>query len=156
MSKQKLKMSNKRFLAIFVPICAVLLALTIVLFPLSNYFRVLLDNRLGRGNRVVETVEGTEDWDTEYYEKVVDPKGESEIVALSINREGQVLLKNNGVLPMDKGTTVVPFGKAYLTPYYSGTGAGTSSSEGAITPKMALSEAPYPPPSPRPCGSPRG
>lgn len=139
MSKQKLKMSNKRFLAIFVPICAILLALTIVLFPLADHFRPLLDNRLGRGKRVIETIEGAENWDTEYYGRIADPKKNSEEVALNINREGEVLLKNNGVLPLEKGTKVVPFGKAYFEPFYSGTGAGSSSTEGAVTPKAALS-----------------
>ena len=43
-----------------------------------------------------------------------------------VAEEGSVLLKNNGVLPLAEGSSVMPFGRAYLSPIYGQLSAGGS------------------------------
>lgn len=127
--KNKLKMNSKTFNLICVPIIAVLLAVAIILPSVANIYRSALDNYLGKGELVVESVEGSENWDTNFYEQLYDNitdarEKNSAAVALEIAEEGITLLKNNGVLPLDKGAAVTPYGLRYTEPLYGGTGSG--------------------------------
>lgn len=63
-------------------------------------------------------------------------------VAAQIQDEGTVLLKNSGVLPLAKGSTVMPFGRAYLSPIYGQLTSGGSAkwSVDPVTPEQGLSE----------------
>ncbi len=72
MAKDKLKMSNKRFLIIMVPILVVLLAAIIVVTAVMNFFAPLMDAFLGKGTRHIMEVEGTSDWDTQFYDVKYD------------------------------------------------------------------------------------
>ena len=150
MTKSKLKMSNKRFLAIMLPIMAFLLVLAIVATVVADYFSMSLDTYLGRGNRVVSNPTNTEEWDLEYYEqRYSSAQGENgkegsldhaEKVSKAITDEGTVLLKNSGALPLAAGTTVTPFGARYRWPVYGGTGSGKvdTSDERVWTPQKGL------------------
>lgn len=60
-------------------------------------------------------------------------------VCEDITDEGIVLLKNDGVLPLQKGTQVAPFGFRYLKPVYSGKGSGEKQS-GACSPSQGLGQ----------------
>ena len=62
-------------------------------------------------------------------------------VAARIQDEGTVLLKNSGVLPLAKGSTVMPFGRAYLDPIYGQLTPGGSAkwSVDPVTPEQGLS-----------------
>ena len=126
------KMSNKKFLAIMVPILAVCLVLVIVANVAAGYFAQSLDTYLGKGERVVMNLKGTEKWDTDYYQKAC-PQALGEDGSLlaaarvtkKITDEGIVLLKNkDNVLPLAKNADVVPFGYRYRDPVYGGTGSG--------------------------------
>ena len=150
MTKSKLRMSNKRFLAIMLPIMAFLLVLAIVATVVADYFSMSLDTYIGRGNRVVSNPTNTEDWDLEYYEqRYTSAQGENgkdgsldhaEKVSKAITDEGTVLLKNSGALPLAAGSTVTPFGARYRSPIYGGTGSGkvSTSDERVWTPQEGL------------------
>lgn len=127
----KQKMSLRKYLIIWLPILTILVALIIAVTAIMNYFSSTMDTYLGKGERVVTTVEGTEDWDLNYYDKkYADDSGEGGSLlaaaetAKKISDEGEVLLKNNGVLPLTKGSGVTPFGYRYFSPVYGGTGSG--------------------------------
>ena len=150
------KMSLRKYLIIWVPILAILLALIIVVTAVMNYYSGSLDTYLGMGERVVTVPTGTENWDTKYYEsKYSSDTGEngSQLgaakVAKSISDEGDVLLKNNGVLPLATSSKVTPFGYRYTAPVYGGTGSGnvdvsaayTATAKSALTAKFDVNAA---------------
>ena len=146
MAKQR--MSNKKFLAIIIPIVVVLLALIIALTAVANVFQGALDTYLGRGARKVTEAEGTDQWDKDYYDaKYASSKGDagSQIgaakTAKKIADEGIVLLKNReNALPLSKNSNVAPFGYRYFNPFYGGSGSGSVVATDAyvVTPKTAL------------------
>lgn len=63
-------------------------------------------------------------------------------VAARMQDEGTVLLKNSGVLPLAKGSVVMPFGRAYLDPIYGQLASGGSAkwSVDPVTPEQGLSD----------------
>ena len=128
------KMSNKTFLCIWVPILAILLATIIAVTCVMNAYSVTLDNFLGRGERHVTNVEGTETWDLEFNKPKYATTEEALKAATEVSRrvgnEGFVLLKNGGtsssqeILPLKEGSAVTPFGYRYFNPVYSVLGSG--------------------------------
>lgn len=62
-------------------------------------------------------------------------------VAARVQDEGTVLLRNEGVLPLAAGSTVMPFGYAYLNPIYGQLTSGGSAkwSIDPVTPEQGLS-----------------
>lgn len=127
----KKKMSLRKYLIIWIPLLAILLALTIAATAVMSIFAGSLDTYLGKGERVITTVAGSEDWDLDYYDsKYSTDEGESgsqigaSKVAKRISDEGEVLMKNNGVLPLKEKAKVTPFGYRYIAPVYGGTGSG--------------------------------
>lgn len=62
-------------------------------------------------------------------------------VAARVQDEGTVLLRNEGVLPLAAGSTVMPFGHAYLSPIYGQLSSGGSAkwSINPVTPEQGLS-----------------
>lgn len=109
----------------------------------ANMFSSGLDGRFGRGAVHVEKVEGTENWDAQYYKpqfsSQAEAKAASDKVSEQVTDEGIVLLKNDGVLPLATGAEVVPFGYGYLNPAYSGSGAAASTDDTMVTADVALS-----------------
>ena len=61
-------------------------------------------------------------------------------VAARVQDEGTVLLRNEGVLPLAAGSTVMPFGYAYLSPIYGQLSSGGSAkwSIDPVTPEQGL------------------
>ena len=144
----KLKMSNKKFMVIWIPVLCFLTALMIVATTLMNYYSSALDTYLGRGNKVVENPEGVDAWDTNYYKtsfSTTSGENGSQIgaakVAKQIADEGIVLMKNNGVLPLKRNSEVAPFGYRYYNPFYGGSGSGSVITTDAyvVNPEKALS-----------------
>ena len=106
------KMSNKKFIAIMAPVLVLGMALGIGATVAGNYWSQTLDTYVGRGDRVVSNPKGTEDWDTNYYNKEcasADGANGSKMKAAALTKriadEGIVLLKNkNNTLPYrDRG-----------------------------------------------------
>ena len=132
---------------IWIPICSIGVALMVGLTIAGEYWNDVLDTYVNRGDKVITNVEGVEDWDTDYYEeKYSSTTGESGSqlaaakVAEEISDEGTVLLKNNGVLPLQKNSSVAPFGYRYYNPFYGGSGSGSVVTTDAyvVTPESAL------------------
>ncbi|MBO4989087.1 MAG: hypothetical protein J6D37_02020, partial [Clostridia bacterium] len=59
----KKKMRNGKFMAIWIPIASVSLAVTLGANVAAGIFGGILDTSLGRGERHVVKAEGVEDWD---------------------------------------------------------------------------------------------
>ena len=110
--------------------CAGLLGVTAAANVGTNMFRSLLDHYLGGRPSTVETVAGSENWDTDYYDakyrgRTQATTAANEIVG-EIMGEGAVLLKNDGnVLPLASGTEVSLLGRYAADPIYGGAGSGT-------------------------------
>ena len=132
MSKpNKLKMSVTKFRAITIPIMAIFLVLAIVVTIGTDYFTPSLDAFLGKGDRAATTPAGTSSWNSNYY-TFVSANGDqalvnSAAVAERIADEGEVLLKNDGILPLTRDTAITPMGYRYITPLMSGSGSGSTS-----------------------------
>ena len=123
MSASKLKMSQGKFMKIWIPIASVLFALCLLANFACISLAPTLDSFFGQGARHVANVEGTENWDLEYYTmKETDSlrsEENAEEVARRVAEEGNILLKNDGVLPLEKNSKITPFGAGYLAPQYS-------------------------------------
>ncbi len=127
----KQKMSNKKFTAILSVVMAVLVVVALAASIVMPLLSSTMDTYLGRGERYTVQIEGADKWDTKYYDqKYTDTNSKTGSVSYGlqvskqITDEGEVLLKNNGVLPLDKGAKVTPFGYRFLNPLYGGTGSG--------------------------------
>lgn len=142
------RMSEFKFRVIMISVAAFCAILLIAVNVAAYMFTPFLDDRLGRGKRTDIVPEGRDEWNTAYYEDKFADKSESTEaaykVALRVQEEGAVLLKNNGVLPLAEGSTVTPFGFRYKTPIYGQTGASGSAKwvlpEYTVTPEKALKE----------------
>lgn len=132
--KTKQKMSNFKFRAILIPIISFFLLIIIVGTPIAEMFSPSLDTYLGKGTRVVSG-EGTwSEEDTDYYDQVYPLSSQGKLdasyagyaVAEELSDEGEVLLKNDGTLPLEEGEKVTPFGYRYTDPVMTGTGSGAA------------------------------
>lgn len=95
----------------------------------ASKFSSLLDHYLGGRPYTLEVAEGSEDWDSNYYDAQYRRRTEARAVAdelvAEIEGEGAVLLKNDGTLPLPKGTKVSLLGRYAADPVYGGAGSGT-------------------------------
>lgn len=126
---------------------AVLAAVCLIANVAMHVLSTTMDTFLGRGERTVTVAEEAADWDTEYYKtdyKTAEEAREGAYeVAQKIVDEGVVLLKNNGVLPLQKGSTVTPFGYRYMEPIYgqlTSSGSAKWMVGNEITPEEGLKE----------------
>jgi beta-glucosidase len=143
----KLRMNNTKYRLILIPVLALLLAIALAISIATNYFTSSLDAFLGKGARTATTPAGTADWDSEYYTFTTtsqeDALEASAKVAEQIADEGEVLLKNDGLLPLTQDTTVTPMGYRYNNPIMSGSGSGSTdtTADYVYTPQRGLAEA---------------
>lgn len=146
MKKKRLKLSNKWFRIILIPILTLLLLIGTGITVITSMLSTTLDTYLGKGESYVEAAKGTELWDSFYYTKAYSDAAEAKAaaynVAESVAKEGTVLLKNNGKLPLPAGSKVMPFGKAYLDPEYGQKTSGGSAKWviAPITPEQGLAD----------------
>ena len=122
-------MSNKKYLSIWVPILSLITVLVLVLNVLASSFDAFLDHYLGGNPYEIVTVEGAENWDTEYYTQTYATKEEAtaaaeELVA-EIASEGIVLMKNNGALPLSTSESISLLRRYSADPVFGGSGSGT-------------------------------
>ena len=128
MAKAKKPITRRAFVGNTVA-SAGLLGVTVAANVGTNMFRSLLDHYLGGRPATVQHVEGSEDWDTDYYDSQY--RGRTQATAAAneivdeILGEGAVLLKNNGALPLAAGTEVSLLGRYAADPVYGGAGSGT-------------------------------
>lgn len=144
---QKKKMSSKKFTVVWSSVLAVVLALAVAVNILMNYFSGYMDLYLGTGDIVVTPVEGSEDWDSEYYPLDYKDKKETQAAADAlvevIESEGIVLLKNNGALPLAAPAAVTLLGRTAADPIYGGSGSGSVTLDSVVDLYAGLENAGY-------------
>lgn len=144
MEKKRLKMSNRKFRAILIPIMTVITVIMVVANVACNMLASTLDTYVGKGENYISTPKDAQDVDGNYYEVCYDDYSASTDAAYAVARrvaeEGSVLLKNDGVLPLKEGSTVTPFGRAYLSPVYGQLSSGGSAKwvVDPVTPEQGL------------------
>ncbi|MBW3089480.1 beta-glucosidase [Bifidobacterium miconisargentati] len=130
MKQKKLRMRGGIFRAIVIPIMAVFVIFAVVLTVVTNYFTPSLDAFLGKGAKAYSNPNGTSGWDASYYDFDASNSEEalknSAVIAERIADEGEVLLKNDGTLPLKSTTAITPMGYRYLNPVMSGSGSGST------------------------------
>lgn len=129
MKNEKKKMRSKTYNTIWCAVLAVLVVLALAVNLVTDHYRASLDNYVGKGERTVKIAAGSEGWDTNYYDQKFSSITEareqnSAAVALKIAEEGITLMKNNDVLPLEKGAAVTPYGLRYVDPIFGGVGTG--------------------------------
>lgn len=157
MADGKKKMSSRRFMAVFLPITAVLLATSIVITCVMEYWSTVMDAVFGDAKISISAAPGTEDWNTDYYR--VSAQGltqentaqQGAELARRAEAEGIVLLKNrNNALPLtrdgqplsaDNPIIVNALGWSFYYPSNGGSGSGAVGSDGLVSPKEALAAA---------------
>ena len=157
MTDAKKKMSSRKFMAIFLPITAVLLASSIVITCVMEYWSTVMDAVFGEATVSTKAAPGTENWDTDYYNLNAEGMTPEETAAQGAElarraeAEGIVLLKNqNNALPLTNGgtplsesnpITVNALGWSFYYPSTGGSGSGAVGSDGLVSPKEALAAA---------------
>lgn len=138
------KMSGKQLRRILLPGMALFLALVLTVTTGMLSSSASLDDYFGKGKRTVSTLESSFGWDTEYYPRMYAKKRESRVAAAELSKrlsdEGIVLLKNNGLLPLDPAVQISPFGLRYCLPAYGGSGSSAidAKEDYIVTPREAL------------------
>lgn len=123
----KQKMSQKLFMLIMIPVLVILLGTVIAVTAVMNYFKVTMDVYLGRGELHLVPLEGTENWNTDYYGTKMSTAASKDAavkVSRKISDEGIILLKNNGTLPVTATSKVTALGRTVIDPVYGGSGSG--------------------------------
>jgi len=149
MSKKK-RMKNGAFLGVWVPFLTLSVAAIVGIEVSSVKFKPILDTYVNKGKQHITQAQGTEDWDTDYYDQTY-PTSESaggnskakeagEKVVEDICDEGIVLLKNDGTLPL-VNMSVTLLGRGSVDPVYGGSGSGNVDVSTAATPKKGLEAA---------------
>ncbi len=112
------------------PLLVILLAGAVSIHLVMYTYRDYMDASFGKGEAVIRP-DGEENAVPVYYtlsesgslgevETIAGAKACAKAVAI----EGTVLLKNNGLLPLQEGEIIAPMGFHFLYPVYTGTGAG--------------------------------
>ena len=144
-----MKAKLRKVQVVLISVMAVLLVLAIALSVAANIPSVqsIAFTYLGRGEATTVPLEGTEDWDTNYYSPKFSTKEEAvengENVTRELSEEGFVLLKNNGVLPLRDAseTTISLIGRGAVDPLYGGSGSGNVDVSTAASPYTGLEQA---------------
>lgn len=118
-----------------IPALCLLVVATMVANSLANTWRGTLDIYLGKGDAHVVNVADTSSLDLDYYDVQYTSDAESLAAsiqgALQVAEEGQILMKNNGTLPLSSDSVkITPFGYRYIEPIYGGTGSGNVDEQG--------------------------
>ena len=142
-STKKPPMTNKKFMAIWIPILAVLLVLVVVVNIAIGIFDKWIGSQLGAGTYTVENSDSAKDWDTDYYdadyESIDDLNAAAADLIERIEGEGIVLAKNSeGALPLASGAKVTMLGRSAADPIYGGSGSGSVDTTSAIDAKTGL------------------
>ena len=141
--RKRLKMRAGIYTALWILPLMLLAVLVVGVNVAASFAAPTLDAFVGTGKASYEKADGSKAEQTSYYAAdaadAAAAKENSEKVAEEVSDEGIVLLKDDGTLPLHKGSRVTAFGYAFLNPAYSGTGAGSGGSKDCVTPEQALS-----------------
>ncbi len=145
-ARAKTRMSNKKFLWIWVPVLAVVTVVTVV----ANVALVVaggwVASQLGSGTYEFTNSAESADWDTEYYSADFDSIDEVDAAAKELVEEisgaGVVLAKNEGAaLPLAAGASVTMLGRAAADPVFGGSGSGSVDTNSAVNARQGLENA---------------
>ncbi|MDR1512456.1 MAG: glycoside hydrolase family 3 C-terminal domain-containing protein, partial [Propionibacteriaceae bacterium] len=140
------RMSNRKYLTIWVPVLAFATVLVVVLNVALSVAHGWVASQLGSGTYTVVNAEAAADWDTEYYTPDFDsPEAADEAakaLVAEIGAEGMVLAKNaDSALPLKAGSRVTLLGRSAADPIYGGAGSGSIDVGDAVTVRQALEDA---------------
>lgn len=140
----KTPMSNKRFLAIWIPIIAVVTILVVGANVAIGMFRGAIVSYLGSGTYTVDDTAAFDDLDTDYYTADYasedEAKDASTALVKEIAGEGMTLLKNTGALPLEVGAVTL-LGRGAADPIYGGSGSGTADTSSATNIRAGIESA---------------
>ena len=144
----KKKMNPRKFGMIFIPVCSVLLILSLVVTGVMQYWSTVMDAVFGSAQIVITPAAGAENWDTDYYNLRADgmtkeqTAADGKELARRAEAEGIVLLKNQeNALPLSVGSdglTVNALGWSFYYPSLGGSGSGAVGSNDLVKPADAL------------------
>jgi len=142
----KPRMSNKKYLRIWIPVLAFVTVLVVGLNIALSIFGNFVDTQLGEGKYTITNAEGTEDWDTDYnpakYDSHEAAMADASKLVEEIEGEGVVLTKNEGAaLPLASGARVTLLGRYAADPIYGGSGSGSVDTSTAIDAYAGLTNA---------------
>ncbi|WP_433675854.1 glycoside hydrolase family 3 C-terminal domain-containing protein [Microbacterium gorillae] len=142
----KPRMSNKKYLAIWIPVIALVTIITVVANIAMNVATGWIASQLGTGTYTFTNSEESKDWDTTYYEADYDTIEDVDAASLALVEEigagGIVLAKNNAAaLPLAAGAQVTMLGRAAADPVYGGSGSGSVDTNSAVTARMGIENA---------------
>ncbi|HFI0641081.1 TPA: glycoside hydrolase family 3 C-terminal domain-containing protein [Streptococcus suis] len=146
MKTKRKKMSNKWFRIITIPVLILFLVFGVVGTSVAFMLESTLDTYLGKGKTKIVEASGTELWDSMYYTKLYQTSEEAKQAAYNtayqVAAEGTTLLKNKELLPLEKNSKIIPFGKAFLDPNYGQQTSGGSAKwvVNPVTPEEGLSD----------------
>ncbi|MBF0817701.1 beta-glucosidase [Microbacterium paludicola] len=137
-------MSNRKFLAIWIPIVAIVAVIAIGANVAVGIFRGAIESFMGAGTYSVQNTPEGEKLDTAYskgeYKTKDEAKAASSKVVDEIADEGMTLLKNTGVLPLDKGAVTL-LGRGAADPVYGGSGSGSVDTSTAVNIRAGIENA---------------
>lgn len=129
-------MSNKKFLALWIPIVALVALVAIGANIAISSFRTAVESYMGAGTWSIDNTADGEAVDTQYYAAqqptTEDAKTASGELVEEIAAEGMTLLKNNGTLPLTPGAVTL-LGRGAADPVYGGSGSGTADTTTAVS-----------------------
>ncbi|WP_207382266.1 glycoside hydrolase family 3 protein [Schaalia vaccimaxillae] len=139
-------MTNKKFMAIWIPILAILAVVVIVANIAIGIFNSWIGGVLGPGTYTVTNQEAAADWDTDYYKadyaSVEEMNAAASELIEDIEGEGIVLAKNdNQGLPLSAGAKVTMLGRTAADPVYGGSGSGSVDVTSAVNARQGLENA---------------
>lgn len=142
----KARMSNKKYLAIWIPVIALVTIVTVVANVGLNVATGWVASQLGSGTYTFTNSEESADWETEYYEADYADIDEVDAASLELVEEigagGIVLAKNDAAaLPLNAGAKVTMFGRAAADPVYGGSGSGSVDTNSAVNARLGLENA---------------
>lgn len=134
--KVRRPMSNKKFLAFWIPLVALVTLVTVGANIAIGSFRTAVESYMGAGTYSIDNTAAGEKLDTQYYaaqrpstEEAKDTSGE---VVQEIAAEGMTLLKNNNTLPLLPGKVTL-LGRGAADPVFGGSGSGTADTSTAVS-----------------------
>lgn len=144
--KTRAPMSNRKYLAIWIPVIALVAVVAVVANLAMNVASGWIASQFGSGTYTFTNAPEAADWDTDYYQadydSIDDVDAASKDLVEQIGQGGMVLAKNrDGALPLSAGGALTMLGRAAADPVYGGSGSGSVDTNSAVTARMGLENA---------------
>lgn len=149
----KKRMRNGAFFGIWCTTAVLCLGVAVALEVLgnNNSIKTILNTYVNRGKAHVEQIEGSEKWDSDYYNQKypqseaaggnADAAKNGEALVEKVGDEGMVLLKNKSALPLATTNGITLLGRGSVDPVYGGSGSGNVDTTTCANPKSGLEKA---------------